>query len=274
MGRKRKTIQLANRFNVTPYVCEVWTLITDKSVPGVMPNAYYISTFGRVYSAYSNRCLNLVLSNTGYYRVFLRHTDGTGLYHLVHRILMIEYHYIPEYNEMQVNHMNGIKTVNCNNNLEWVTPQENITHAINTGLKQAICGEDCSYANITNEQADTIARMISEQKYSHKEIADIVGCPIHTVDNISAGSIWKYYYNKYELYKYKKGFTLYLSDDDVHKLCKYFEDNRSKYDTNSDLFRAALKDLFNIEYTNSMSATLCRIINRKTRTNISSQYKF
>lgn len=38
---------------------EQWKPISQKSVPGVIPGAYYISDFGRVYSLLRNRFLDL-----------------------------------------------------------------------------------------------------------------------------------------------------------------------------------------------------------------------
>ena len=66
---------------------EVWALISNKVIPGVYEK-YYISTYGRVYSLFRNTFLTPVETKNGYYRVFLRHEDNRGLYHLLHRIVM------------------------------------------------------------------------------------------------------------------------------------------------------------------------------------------
>ena len=259
---------------INPLVFEEWRYITEKSVPGIMENMYMISNFGRVYSLISKRLLTLVMTDNGYYRVFTRNKDGTGRYHLVHRIVMIEFCFIDNYMDMQVNHIFGDKSDNYYGRMEWVTPSENIIHAYNTGLKTKEKGEDCSYATITNTQAEQIAQLISTQQYSQEEIANIVGCHKHIVGNISTGNTWKFVYDKYNLEQYKKKFVIKFTDEQLHQLCRYFELYKDKYEVKSNLYKDALADLFGIEYTNNMSATLSRIYNHQTRTEITNNYNF
>ena len=52
----------------------------------------------------------------------------------IHRMVAIAFLGYPIKPEYQVNHKDGNVENNNLNNLEWVTPSENIRHAINTGL--------------------------------------------------------------------------------------------------------------------------------------------
>ena len=269
----------------SPFIFEEWKTISELSVPKIVPNKYLISNFGRVYNKERNIYQAIVPTDYNlpnpYYRVSLQTTDGKSLYYLIHRIVMIEFNFIPDYKEKQVNHIYGGilpnlpkgKSINTVWNLEWCTPSENIQHAFDTGIKTQYHGEDCSWATISNEQAEQIAQLICEQKYSHKEIADIVGCKLNIVRSISDGSNWKDVYNKYNLEKYKKKVNKF-SDAQLEQLCEYFQNNKNKYVIKTDLYRNALKDLFNIEYTDSMSATMCRFFNRQVRRDISDKYDF
>jgi hypothetical protein len=68
----------------------------------------------------------------GYIQICL-YLDGKRYFKMHHRLIAEEF--IPNpLNKSQINHINGIKTDNRICNLEWVTPKENVRHAIDNNL--------------------------------------------------------------------------------------------------------------------------------------------
>lgn len=68
----------------------------------------------------------------GYIQICL-YLDGKRYFKMHHRLIAEEF--IPNpLNKSQINHINGIKTDNRICNLEWVTPKENVRHAIENNL--------------------------------------------------------------------------------------------------------------------------------------------
>lgn len=99
------------------------------------PN-YAVSNLGRVWSwgggRFPARILGAYNDRHGYPIVSL-HDRGNQRTRFVHRLVALAF--LPvDPSRPHVNHRDGIKQNNRCENLEWVTPQENSTHASETGL--------------------------------------------------------------------------------------------------------------------------------------------
>ena len=120
---------------------EIW-----KDIEGY-ENSYQVSNFGQVRT--KNRLIFNPLSKTyyeknqiilkqylslGYKRTILC-KNGKSKNAAVHRLVAQTFIPNPE-NKPQVNHINGIKTDNRIENLEWCTASENGLHAYKTGLNK------------------------------------------------------------------------------------------------------------------------------------------
>lgn len=96
---------------------------------------YEVSNLGRVRSNKYQKALirKPRLGTNGYYQVGL-YVNGKRIRKSIHRL--VAQAFIPgACNSLEVNHINGIKTDNTAENLEWVTSSENKMHAVRTGLK-------------------------------------------------------------------------------------------------------------------------------------------
>ena len=93
---------------------------------------YSIDENGNIYTNKTNRNLKQSINKSGYNVVGL-YKNKTNKTVYVHRIVAENYLPNPE-NKPQVNHINGIKTDNRLQNLEWATCSENTKHSFKIGL--------------------------------------------------------------------------------------------------------------------------------------------
>lgn len=121
---------------------EIWKQIPD------FPN-YECSNLGRIKNIKTNKILRGTNRQTGYSFIDLYNFEEHKRKNAqIHRIVALLFVDNPD-NKPYVNHIDGNKTNNIYTNLEWCTPQENTTHAvevlnINPGgwnKKQVMCVE-------------------------------------------------------------------------------------------------------------------------------------
>jgi len=160
---------------------------------------YVITNYGEVINIKRNRKIKASIRKDGYNQITL-YSKGKSKRHYIHRLVAKNFIINTDYEKKQINHINGNKSDNNVNNLEWVTPKENTIHAINNGLK--IFKRD-SYIQAgiknrkTTQKQDEEIRQLSKEgmsfrkiglkfKITHKTVSGIVkqiGCHRNRPDN-------------------------------------------------------------------------------------------
>lgn len=114
-------------------VKELW--ITLEEYKGIK-----VSSIGRIWKAANKSRKERILTEfpkdrDGYCRCSVQKLDGTWTSQPVHRLVAKGFIDNPE-NKQSVNHKNGNRTDNRVENLEWVTPKENVYHSFIEGKRR------------------------------------------------------------------------------------------------------------------------------------------
>jgi len=109
---------------------------------------------------------------------------------LVHR-LVAECFLPIKANKPLVNHIDGIKSNNKLNNLEWCDDFENARHAVVNGLSGNI-GESCNFNVLKEYQVYEIKEYLKEGILTQRKIAELYNVHYATISAINVGKSWKY----------------------------------------------------------------------------------
>jgi len=145
---------------------------------------FKISNFGNVYSKRTGRILKQTISKSGYLQVSTKIGGRNGKNHCfrVHRLVAKAF-IINHDNKIEVNHIDLNKLNNCVDNLEWVTPKENIKHAIDNGVhftprNRKLSESDIEFIKSNYKPRDPVYGCRSLAKLfnvSHKSIQKVYG---------------------------------------------------------------------------------------------------
>lgn len=137
---------------------EIW-----KDVIGY-EDTYEVSNFGNV----RRKSCNLKqFSNIDGYKVLSLSKNGETKTQLVHRLMLKAF--VPNLeNKEQVNHIDCDKQNNNLENLEWVTPEENIKHAVENDRQRDQNGENNNMSKLTEKDVLFIRRLLEEGITTYK----------------------------------------------------------------------------------------------------------
>jgi hypothetical protein len=141
---------------------------------------------GKVAGAVVGRILKESTSKTGYRRVGLW-SNGKCALTYVHRAVASAFH---GPSDLAVNHINGNKSDNRPENLEYVTAKENMRHA--SDVLRANNGESAHLAKLSASDVRTIRRLHGHEQMSAYVISKIYPVAHSTIHRIVTMRTWKH----------------------------------------------------------------------------------
>lgn len=177
-------------FNVNTFVMEkeIW-----KSVVGY-EGKYQVSNKGRVRSLNYHRekrikIMKSRIMDSGYEDIRLCE-NGKNKAHLMHRLVAKAFIPNPD-NKRCVNHIDGDKSNNLLDNLEWVSYQENTDHALENDLYN-FNGENHYNSILTKEDVLSIRKEYKPYVVTARMLSEKHGVSVVTIKKIVQRKKWKH----------------------------------------------------------------------------------
>ena len=140
-----------------------------------------VSSIGRIWKAVNKSRKERILTEfpkdrDGYCRGSVQKLDGTWTSQPVHRLVAKAFIPNPD-NKQAVNHIDGNRQNNRIENLEWVTPKENVIHSFSFGSRRV-----CKKTILTDFQISQIDKL--REIYTVNQIAKLFNIEYQSLKNI------------------------------------------------------------------------------------------
>ena len=166
---------------------ERWEVLTSYS-------NYAISNTGKIKrltkggNTHAGRILNPKPTGRGYLQVCF-YIDGKRKRPMVHT-LVLETFGSPKPRGQECNHIDGNKTNNHIENLEWVSRRYNVKHAFDIGTHISVKGEKHGRAKLSERDVHAIRELLSKKTLFKKQIAKMFGVTWGAIRAIETRKRW------------------------------------------------------------------------------------
>lgn len=155
---------------------------------------YKISSLGRIISKRTNIVCKTQTNTKRDYYEYISLRNEKGVSKSFRLSVLVAKHFIPNPdNKPQVNHIDCNKKNNQIKNLEWVTPKENMQHAILHNLinRPDLIGESNPNSKLKEKDVIFILGFPKKRKYI-KELCSMFNVKKSCIERIIYGKSWKH----------------------------------------------------------------------------------
>ena len=154
---------------------------------------YQVSNLGKVKSLKfgKEKYLSITKSSIGYLNTKLQLNKKNKSF-LVHR-LVAETFIKNEFNKPCVNHINGIKTDNRIENLEWCTHKENTEHSLKNDLRKTGCNHKQSKLSLKDIEYIRKNYKEKDKKNGGYKLAEMFGVSRNCISNVVKNKTYRIY---------------------------------------------------------------------------------
>lgn len=165
---------MPHEFPEDRYKAEIWSLITDSDISGVIPNRYQISTYGRLLDTVTGNIYPTGMAREDRYpnHVF-KLSNGESITVNLHYLVAHKFKPLRPIEADAIDHKDTIKYHNWVWNLDYVSRTENLNRAADKNLFPT--GENHHSTKITESEVRRICELIAQgasSSFVRKEIGE------------------------------------------------------------------------------------------------------
>ncbi len=151
---------------------------------------YAINSEGQIFSDNSGLMKTGNRDRTDYQIINFQLINNRKKTFRLHRLVLMAFKSVENMETLEVNHIDGDKTNNRLENLEWYSTSKNQQHAFNIGLQKPRRGSKSNFSKLSEEDIIRIFEL-RKQGYTQQKIADEVRCTRSNISYILNKKTWQ-----------------------------------------------------------------------------------